>query len=99
MFIVVWEYHVKADHLVEFESIYKPDGEWAELFNRGAGFLGTELLCDDKHSQRYLTIDRWVSSKAYDEFRARWQNEYADLETKCDRLSKKETLLGKWESV
>ena len=27
-----------------FERVYGPEGEWAEFFRRGQGYVGTELL-------------------------------------------------------
>ena len=36
-------YEVAPERRAEFEAVYGPDGEWAELFRTGAGYLGTTL--------------------------------------------------------
>ena len=67
MFIIIWEYQVKTGELEKFTEIYSSNGEWAELFKKGTGYLGTELLHDEKHRQRHLTIDRWASCESLTE--------------------------------
>jgi heme-degrading monooxygenase HmoA len=52
----------------EFERAYGPDGEWAEFFRAGPGYVGTELLRDVENPGRYLVIDRWDSREAYQQF-------------------------------
>jgi heme-degrading monooxygenase HmoA len=99
MYVVIWEYQLKADHVVDFETIYASNGTWAELFRKDEGYLGTELLRDLYHAQRYITIDRWVSSRAYETFLAQWHGEYEALDAYCKGLTEQEALLGKWESV
>ena len=32
MFIVIWEYYVKAVYRTDFERVYALNGSWAELF-------------------------------------------------------------------
>jgi heme-degrading monooxygenase HmoA len=99
MYMVIWEYQLKADHAVDFETIYGSNGAWAELFRKDEGYLGTELLRDLNHAQRYITIDRWVSPRAYEIFLAQWHEEYEALDAYCKDLTQWENLLGKWESV
>jgi heme-degrading monooxygenase HmoA len=99
MYVIVWEYQVKAEYLEDFEKIYGAGGAWADLFQRENGYLGTELLYDPQNSQGYITIDRWVSSRDYDNFLIRCQEEYEILDAKCNELTERETLLGKWETI
>jgi heme-degrading monooxygenase HmoA len=99
MYVIVWEYQVKAEHVEDFEKIYGASGTWVNLFRRESGYFGTELLCDEQNPQRYLTIDRWVSSQAYHNFLARHQEQYETLDAKCNELTERETLLGKWETI
>jgi len=94
MYVIIWEYHVKAERAVEFEKIYASDGEWADLFTKEDGYLGTELLCDSNEPLHYMTIDRWVSSDTYHSFRARWQAEYKVLDEHCQNLTDREVFLG-----
>ena len=99
MYLIIWEYHVKADGIKEFERIYKPDGTWAELFRKGVGFLSTELLRDEKDPQHYLTIDRWASSEDYETFRSRWKEQYHLLDAQCTDLCERESYSGSWVIV
>ena len=99
MYVIIWEYQVKAEHLDEFERIYHPAGLWAELFKRGNGYISTELLRDETHPHRYLTIDRWESVRDYKDFQAKWKEEYEAVDKRCEGLNEKETLIGKWETL
>ena len=99
MYVIIWEYEVKAEHVDVFEKIYRADGAWAELFQKESGYLGTELLRHGKNRQHYITIDRWISARAYDDFLVNYQNEYMILDAECNELTKSENLLGKWQTV
>jgi heme-degrading monooxygenase HmoA len=46
-----------------FTAAYAADGAWGELFDRAAGFLGTELYRDAARADRFLTIDRWQDER------------------------------------
>ena len=94
MYVIIWGYQVNADRVSEFERIYASKGAWAQLFKNDAGYLGTELLRDSKHPQRYITIDRWVSSEAYDSFLAKWKVDYDALDARCKNLTDHESFLG-----
>jgi len=97
--MIIWEYQVKVDHVADFETIYASNGAWAELFRKDGGYFGTELLQDLDDAQRYITIDRWVSSRAHETFLAQWHDEYEALDAYCKGLTEQEALLGKWESL
>lgn len=99
MYLIIWEYQVKADSVTEFESIYSASGAWVQLFKKGRGFLETELLRDEKQTHRYMTIDRWTSSEDYERFQKDWKTEYAKLDALCEDLTEQETLLGRWEII
>ena len=98
MYVVIWEYQVKADHVAEFEEIYSATGAWTKLFQKSKGYLETELLRDINDHQRYITIDRWMTSQQYEEFLSQWQTEYATIDAECEGLTERETLLGKLEA-
>ena len=87
MYIIVWEYQVRPKHLPDFEKIYANDGAWAKLFNKNEGYLGTELLRDETDTHRFLTIDRWVSVDAFNEFKTNWQTEYDALDAQCEGMT------------
>jgi heme-degrading monooxygenase HmoA len=94
MHVILWEYQARQGRETEFEKVYGSGGEWVELFKRGAGYLGTELLRDETAPRRYMTIDRWVSSAAYDTFHQNHIREYEALDARCAELTERETLLG-----
>lgn len=96
MYLILWEYHIKAEKLSDFEETYSPAGAWAELFQKGAGYLGTELLHDETNPCRYLTIDRWESKTAYETFLSTQEQTYREMDAKCERLTERESLLGTW---
>jgi heme-degrading monooxygenase HmoA len=52
----------------EFERVYGPEGEWAQFFRGGRGYVGTELLRDVELPGRYLVVDRWETREAYNDF-------------------------------
>jgi heme-degrading monooxygenase HmoA len=99
VYVIIWEYQVRAERVAEFEEIYSPVGRWAKLFQKGKGYLGTELLAGERRAHRYLTIDRWRSAQAYESFLAEWKKEYEDLDAECGGLSESETLLGTWGEI
>src|SRR5208283_2581720 len=76
MHVIVWEFVPKADCEAEFARIYGPGGQWAALFQRAPGFLGTELLRDEKRPERYVTVDRWASEAAFRQFRVQFGEQY-----------------------
>jgi len=98
MYLILWEFQVKANHIAEFEKIYAVDGAWAELFKKGQGFMGTELLHSSEHPLAYITIDRWVSVKDYESFLSQWKDEYGKLDAQCEGLTERESCLGKFET-
>ena len=98
MYVIIWEYQVRAERVAEFEEIYAATGAWAKLFGKSKGYLGTELLSDAEHSARYITIDRWISSQEYASFQAEWKQDYATLDLQCEALTEREILVGRWET-
>ena len=92
--MILWEYQVKPERLAEFESIYAANGAWAELFQKGEGYLGAELYRDPIQPGRFVTIDRWRSAEAYADFKTKWKTEYQTLDARCNDLTEHETLIG-----
>ena len=98
MITVLWEYHVKADCIAEFEKIYAPNGEWAELFKKGKGFLGTRLIQSSDHPYLFVTVDQWESLNDYKAFLSQWKEEYEKLDRHCSELTERESCLGTFEA-
>ncbi len=74
MIALIFSY--EARDAAEFERVYGPDGEWAQFFGQGRGYVGTELLRDVEVPGRYVVVDRWDSAEAYNEFAAANRDEY-----------------------
>jgi heme-degrading monooxygenase HmoA len=98
MYMIIWEYRVKRGKQSQFEAIYSPNGAWAKLFRKEAGYLGTSFLRDTNDPQRYVTIDRWTSKEAYENFLNQREKEYKALDADCEELTEQESVLGKLNS-
>jgi heme-degrading monooxygenase HmoA len=97
MFVRIWQFRVATEKADDFRAVYGPDGEWARLFRRQTGFLGTELLHSTTHPNIFLTIDRWDSAEAWAAFLRAWGDEYAALDRRCERLTVAEGEIGTFE--
>ena len=93
-FAYVWEFHVAPEHVGNFERVYGPDGDWAQLFRRHVGYVRTDLLRDTARTGRYLTIDYWNSQAARDDFRRRFNREFEALDARCGQWTLSEAHLG-----
>lgn len=83
----------------EFERVYGPEGDWAQFFRGGRGFVGTELLRDVEQPGRYLVVDRWESREAYNEFVEEHREEYMRRVDETAFNYDRELRLGTFESV
>lgn len=97
--IVVWEFVIRSGSESDFERIYGPKGDWAQLFAQGEGYLGTELLRDAEKPGRYLVIDRWSSQEHYQRFCASHATEYKALDARCEALTVMECPHGWFSSL
>jgi len=79
-----------------FESVYGPDGEWAQFFQGAAGYERTELL---RSEARYLVIDRWRSAAAYDAFVGRTPTSSGARHDAAAALYRHEKVLGRFENA
>jgi heme-degrading monooxygenase HmoA len=96
MHVVVWKLRARPGREVEFESTYGDGGEWSQLFRRGDGYLGTELMRGTDGT--YLTIDRWSTESAYRAFKTHEAERYAALDARCEQLTIEETMLCEVEA-
>jgi heme-degrading monooxygenase HmoA len=94
---LVFRYEVRDPE--EFAGVYGPDGEWAQFFRRGVGYIGTELLHDVDEPERYLVIDRWESADAYNAFLAEFQDEYMRRSDEARFYYIQELRFGTFENV
>ena len=87
MMIRVWQYDVRADQSAEFEAAYRGDGAWAELFGQGSGFMGVELYTSLDTPGRYLTVDKFESLDAWEEFLLGHRAAYDELDARMEGLT------------
>jgi quinol monooxygenase YgiN len=98
-FVRIWQFRVATEKADEFRAVYGPDGAWAALFRREAGFLGTELLRSETHPNIFVTIDHWDSIEAWAAFLRAWGDDYGALDRRCDELRVSEGEIGSFQSV
>jgi 8-oxo-dGTP pyrophosphatase MutT (NUDIX family)/heme-degrading monooxygenase HmoA len=96
--VIVWEFRIRPAGVAAFESAYGPDGDWARLFRRASGYLGTELLRAPGEG-RYVTVDRWTSRADFEAFRDAHRADYDALDRRCEDLTLDETPLGTFEPL
>ncbi len=69
MFLVLWEYEVKAECEERFQQIYNQNGDWVKLFCTDPSFEKTVLVRDPSRAHVFLTLDFWHSRDAYHSFK------------------------------
>jgi len=97
MLVIVWEYMVRPEQIEEFESLYRPDGPWVELFRKSPGFVSTTLMKDTRHALRYMIADRWTSVEAYETFKQEHAAAYRELSERGERLHRAEHEVGRFD--
>jgi heme-degrading monooxygenase HmoA len=97
VYLIVWEFRVKKGREREFEKVYAAGGDWARLFSAAQGFLGVELASDAGEAGRYVTLDRWSSRRAYEEFRRSALPQYEALDRRCEDFTEQENHFGSFE--
>jgi quinol monooxygenase YgiN len=95
--VVVWEYRAQPERVEEFESFYRPDGPWGELFRQSPAFVSTTLMKDLKDPRRFLVADRWTSEVMYEEFKRERAATYRDLSERGARLYDREAEIGRFD--
>lgn len=96
---ILWRFTVSAGKEEEFERIYSPNGDWAGLFRKAAGYGGTELYKSQETPRTYLVIDRWQSRDAFKQFKERFANAYRALDVRCEELTEKEEPVGDFTTI
>ena len=96
MYVIMWEFIVRADCAGQFEAIYGRQGDWATLFAKAEGYRETQLLRDTTNALRYVTLDFWTSQEAHERFWHEHEREYTALDERCERLTVKEHKLGEF---
>jgi heme-degrading monooxygenase HmoA len=97
MIALVFTYDVRDPPA--FEQAYGAEGEWAQFFKQGRGYIGTEILRDVEHPGRYVVIDRWESADAYNAFAHEHRDEYMRRVDDTRFYYDQELRLGTFENV
>jgi len=97
MYTVIWQYQINPAYRQEFEALYGQEGEWIQLFKNSSEFIETEFYQCREDSERYITIDKWVSEEAYRNFKATHADEYAALDSQADESTNRESLIGTFD--
>ena len=97
MIALVFSYEVRDRE--GFELAYGPNGEWAQFFRRGVGYIGTELLQDVEELDRFDVIDRWEAAEAYNAFVTEHQDEYLKRSDDSLLFYVQELRLGTFENI
>jgi heme-degrading monooxygenase HmoA len=95
--VVVWEYRARPERVDEFESFYRPDGPWGDLFRESPAFISITLMKDLRDPARFLVADRWTSEVAYEEFKREIAPRYEDLSDRGRRLYAREHEIGRFD--
>lgn len=91
MYVIIWQFIVNKGLEREFESAYGPDGVWVRFFSGGEGYEGTGLFREAGGGRRFLTVDRWKSREHYERFCTEREEEYRNLDHRCEELTAQET--------
>ena len=99
MLVIVWEYMARSERIEEFETLYRPDGAWVELFKKSPGFVSTTLMRDVRDPLRFMIADRWTSEESYEAFKRDFALEYEKLTRQGERVHRAEHLIGRFDFV
>jgi heme-degrading monooxygenase HmoA len=95
-YAIVSEFEVPPSKIAAFEAAYRVDGAWTRLFRQASGLIEVRLLRCEDHTGKYLTIDRWTSVMALEDFKRLFATDYQALDAKLEGLAATETRLEEW---
>jgi heme-degrading monooxygenase HmoA len=94
VFVVIWQFTVKSEHLAAFERVYGSGGDWARLFRGCPGFVQTELLRDAEAPNQFATLDYWRTPDDYVRGMASLAPAYQELDQRCAGWTLEERRVG-----
>jgi heme-degrading monooxygenase HmoA len=94
MHIILWKFTVREERIQEFVGAYGSDGDWAQLFRRAEGYLGTQLFRSAEEPNTFLTVDRWDSASCFEAFQKRYAEEYKKMDARFEGYTLSEEKLG-----
>jgi hypothetical protein len=92
-YITIWEFTVPADRTEAFIEAHGPAGTWARFFQQERVAVN-RTVSRPGASDRFVTIDFWLSIDDYQAFRIRFADQYAALDRACEALTAAEHPLG-----
>jgi hypothetical protein len=94
MYVVIWEFFCKPDHIDKLIQANGINGDWCRVFASSPEYIGTEVLCDSQNRAHVVTIDRWKSKAAYENFLDQAQKEYEKIDRDLANLTETENCIG-----
>lgn len=92
MYTITWRFRVRPGREKEFEELNGPGGEWAALFSSDPAYLNSALIRGGPGD--YVTIDRWRSKLAYEQFLQKCRAKYVAIDIAASELTMAEALIG-----
>lgn len=90
---------MRDERIQEFIRAYGSDGDWAQLFRRGEGYVSTRLLRSADDPNIFVTVDRWDKADCFEAFKKKCGAEYNELEAKFEAYTLSEEKLGAFSEV
>jgi len=83
---------VRPEHVEAFVRFNGADGDWARLFARAEGYLGTTLEADPVTASTWRTRDHWRAQQDFETFLERFGAEYRALDEASSGWTDEEVL-------
>ena len=99
MHVILWKFTVREERIRDFVRACRSDGDWAQLFRRGEGYLGTRLLRCADEPNIFVTVDRWDSADCFEVFKKQYETEYNELDARFEAYTLSEEKLGAFSEV
>jgi hypothetical protein len=98
MFIIIWQYTINPQHLKSFTEYYHSSGNWVKFFQQSPYYFETEFFSGENENQ-FLTIDKWMDEKTYEQFLTENKKEYQKIDKLCEGFTVEESLIGKYLKI
>lgn len=99
MHVVIWEFKVKTECTSDFIALCGGSGEWANWFQQSPDYIETDLLKLNETEGVFVTIDKWKSKSAYDQFYNSDPVTFNRLDQKGETYTLEENLIGAYTLV
>ena len=99
MYVVIWEFKVRPECQSDFIDLCGHSGEWTQWFRKSPEYIGTDLLRSNEDVNLFLTVDKWNSKTAYDQFYNSDRDTFNRLDQKGETYTLEEKLIGAYEVV